>query len=390
MKHNRILIFFSLLAVAIAGCKKDNKSDPGTENKEVNYVFANVGGVSPSITTYIQGVTDLNFTNLTNANSAEMPAFGAMTTYKQSVFIISSGAPATLRKFTFDDKGNTVLAGKLVVPGANTFSSIEFLNDSTAFASVGGGLARVVIFNPTLLQITGEVNLTPILKAGAASTYYLGMKSRDGKLFMGVHYFNSSFEPLYDSAYVAVIDIAAKKVDKLISDGRTCAIFQAGTSVNGFEMDSNGDIYIQALGSTSVPSGVLRIRNGETGFDPSYFFDLKATTGQDCRNLWHFGPGLTFTTRISNPADPYETGGPNYEFYRIDLAARTSAGKVGTLPAIYGSSTSIIRKFNDQELMMVVASATENAVYSYNISNSSLTKKFTLPGTRCTGFTKIK
>lgn len=392
MKKTNPFLLTCLFLVGMWGCSKKDNPDPTTTpaNKEVNYVFANVSGVNPSVTTYVQGVSDLNFTSLSNANGAEQAAFASMFQYKQAVYLISSGAPATMTKYTFDNQGKTVLAGKLIVPGANTFSSIEFLNDSVAFASVGGGLARVVVFNPTLLQITGEVNLSTLVKPGAASIFYLGMKARGGKLFMGVHYFNSSFAPLYDSAFVAVIDVATKRVDKLIADGRTCAIFQAGSSVNGFELDANGDVYIQALGSANVPSGVLRIKSGETTFDPAYFFDLKATTGKDCRNLWHFGNGLTFTTRINNAADPFESGGTNYEFYKIDLAAKTTSGKVGTLPLIYGSSTSIIRKFNDQELLMVVSSASENAVYSYKISDGSVTKKFTLAGTRCTGFVKIK
>jgi hypothetical protein len=239
------------------------------------------------------------------------------------------------------------------------------------------------------LQITGEVNLSSVLKSAAASTYYLGMKARSGKLFMGVHYFNSSFSPLYDSAYVAVIDMATNKVEKLISDGRTCAVFQSGSSVNGFELDANGDIYIEALGSARVPSGILRIKNGETGFDPSYFFDLKAATGNDCRNLWHLGNGLTFTTRISDATDPYESKGPNFEYYKIDLAAKTAA-PLPSLPKIFGSSTSIMRKVDDNEILFVAAGSAENAIYSYKIAGGTITKKFTLSGSRCTGFAKIK
>lgn len=388
MKIFNSAIFTILLLLALGSCKK-NSSTPNTPPKtQIHYVFANVAGVNPSQTTYVMGTTDLNFTNLTNANGAEQPGFASMWQYKQSAFLTTFGAPASMTKYTFDDKGKVVPSGKLIVPGANTFSSIEFINDSVAYASLGGGLARVVQFNPTLLQITGEVNLTSVLKPSAASTFYLGMKARAGKLFMGVHYFNSAFSPLYDSAYVAVIDMTTNKVDKLISDGRTCAIFQAGSSVNGFELDANGDIYIEALGSANIPSGILRIKNGETNFDPSYFFDLKAATGKDCRNLWNFGSGLTFTTRISDPTDPYEFKGPNFEYYKIDLAAKT-ASPLGTVPKIFGSSTSIMRKFDGNEILLVAAGASENAVYSYKIADGTITKKFTLSGSRCTGFSKI-
>ncbi|HEX6427356.1 MAG TPA: hypothetical protein VF008_06700 [Niastella sp.] len=389
MKVVNPVIYLIALLLIVASCNKNSSTPDTPSKKEIQYVFANVAGVNPSQTTYVMGTTDLNFTNLTSANGAELAGFASMWQYKQSVYLTAFGAPASITKYTFDDEGKVVIAGKLIVPGANSFSTIEFINDSVAYASVGGGLARVIQFNPALLQITGEVNLSTLLKTGAASTYYLGMKARSGKLFMGVHYFNSSFSPLYDSAYVAVIDMATNKVDKLISDGRTCAIFQSGSSVNGFELDANGDIYIEALGSANVPSGILRIKSGETNFDPTYFFDLKAVTGKDCRNLWHFGSGLTFTTCISDVTDPYESKGPNFEYYKIDLAAKT-ATPLTSLPKIFGSSTSIMRKVDANEILFVVAGSSENAIYSYTITGGTITKKFTLSGSRCTGFAKIK
>ena len=389
MKILSASVFLIVILLFAVSCNKNSSNSDGSSKKEIQYVFANVAGVNPSQTTYIMGATDLNVANLTNANGAELAGFASMWQYKQNVYLTAFGAPATMSKYSFDDEGKAVTAGKLIVPGANSFSTIEFINDSVAYASVGGGLARVIQFNPTLLQITGEVNLSSVLKSNAASTYYLGMKARSGKLFMGVHYFNSSFLPLYDSAYVAVIDIATNKVDKLISDGRTCAIFQSGSSVNGFELDANGDIYIETLGSAKVPSGILRIKNGETGFDPSYFFDLKTATGNDCRNIWHFGNGLTFTTRISDPADPYESKGPNFEYYKIDLAAKTAA-PLTSLPKIFGSSTSIMRKIDNNEILFVVAGFLENAIYSYKMADGTITKKITLSGSRCTGFAKIK
>ncbi len=386
-KWNLSFLFVAALAV-LWSCKKDD-SPTSPEAVEINYAFANVAGASPNATTYVTGTKDLNFTNLTTGNGAEQANFASMWRYKQDVYLTASGAPATMTRYSFDNTGKPVVAGKLVVPGANTFSSVEFINDSVAFASVGGGLARVVRFHPTEFRITGEVNLTPILKTGATSTFYLGMKSRSGKLFMGVHYFNGP-NPLYDSAYVAVIDIAQSKVDKLIADGRTCAIFQSGSSVNAFALDATGDIYILGLGSAKVPSGIVRIKNGETNFDPSYFFDLKAAAGKDCRNLWHFGNGLTFTTRVVEPSDPFELNGPNYEFYKIDLANKTSLGKLSTLPKVFGSSAATMRKFDDNEILFVVAGANENAMYSFKISDGSVSRKFTMAGNRCTGFYKLK
>ncbi|MEJ7658790.1 MAG: hypothetical protein WKG07_03755 [Hymenobacter sp.] len=81
-----------------------------------------------------------------------------------------------------------------MVPGATTFSDVQFISDTEAYASVGGGLARLVKFNPTTFVTTGEVDLTKLQKAGARRMYYLGSMVRDTKLFWGVYYETASFD----------------------------------------------------------------------------------------------------------------------------------------------------------------------------------------------------
>lgn len=376
-----------MTAVAMASCSKNNSAS--TVTGEVHYAVSNVAGAYPSQTTYVQGLANLNISQLSNANAAESPNFASQWTYDGAVYLTSFGAPATITKYTFDATGKAVVAGKLVVPGANTFSSVEFVSKTEAYASVGGGLARIVKFNPTALQTTGEINLSAFAKPGAASVYYLGMKARDGKLFLGIQYFNASFNPLADSAFVGVIDLAAGKTEKLLADARTSNIFLAGSSVSGFATDAAGDLYIQGQGSGAAPSGVLRIRKGATSFDADYFFNLKAATGKDCSGLYILN-NQAFTTRIEDATDAYETKGPNYRYYRIDLAGKTSLGDLSaSLPKIYGSSTSIMRAFDAATVSFVVSSDKENSIYTYNVADGSVARKITLSAGMCTGFDKV-
>lgn len=390
LKHLFGSTFIGLTLLMTSCSKNDNKGDETTTTPvKINYAFANVAGAYPNQTTYLKGLPDLNITSLNNKNATEAANFSSMWSYNGSVYLTYFGAPATIVKYNFDEKGNAVMAGKLVVPGANTFSSVEFVTPTEAYASLGGGLARAIKFDPSLFQITGEINLAGIQRAAAKSVFYQGMKARDGKLFMGVHYTNAAQDPLYDSAFVAVIDLASGKVEKLLSDARTSTIFIAGSSVNAFSLDNKGDLYIQGTGSAKAPSGILRIPKGTTGFDPAYFFDLKAATGNNCYGFYHFDSGLGFVCRISDPSDAYEFNGPNYEYFRIDLEKKTSLGKLGTLPKVFGSTTSIMRQFTNDEILFVVATATENAVYSYKTADGSISKKIALDAGQCTGFNKI-
>jgi len=388
MKKAGVFVFALCSLVLFTKCDKNDDDPKGEETKEINYAFATIGGVSPSLTTYLQGTADLNFTHLSNTNAAEQASSASMWNYKKYVYLTAFGAPASMVQYEFDSKGVAVQKQKLIVPGANTFSSIEFISDEVAYASVGGGLARVVKFNPTTMQITGEVNLSGILKSAATSTFYLGMKTFGGKLFLGVYYGGSL--DLLTKAYMAVINLETDTVEKLIEDDRTAAIFQGGSSANGIEIDENGDMYVMGIGSPSKPSGILRIKKGTTDFDPTYFMNLDEATGNSCRNFRLFENGLAFTHRVIDVADLYELNSANYEIYQIDIKNKTSKGKVGSLPVIWGSSTGIIRKYSEGELLMCVSGVNENAVYSYNIASGGLTKKFTLDGSRTTGFAQLK
>jgi hypothetical protein len=388
MKKAGVFVFALCAVVLFTKCSKSNTDPKQEEPKEINYAFAVVGGVAPSLTTYIIGTTDLNFLHLSNTNAAEQASSASMWHYKKAVYITAFGAPASMVKYEFDDKGIAAQKQKLVVPGANTFSSIEFISDDVAYASVGGGLARVVKFNPTTMQITGEVNLNSILKPAATSTFYLGMKVFGGKLFLGVYYGGNL--DLLTKAYMAVINLETDTVEKLIEDERTAAIFQGGSSANGIEVDENGDMYVMGIGSPSKPSGIIRIKKGTTNFDPDYFMNLDEVAGNSCRNFRLFGNGLAFTNRVIDVADLYELNGANYEICQIDIKNKTSKGKLGSLPVIWGSSTGIIRKYSEGELLFTVSGVTENAIYTYNIANGSLTKKFTLDGSRTMGFAQLK
>ncbi|MBC8154339.1 MAG: hypothetical protein H7Z72_15655, partial [Bacteroidetes bacterium] len=251
MQLRYVLSRLTLLSLAtgslwLSGCTNNDPAGPA--NPAAQYALSTVAGAYPNQTTYLQGLPNLNAATVDNSKAIELASFGSMYAYRDAVYMGKFGAPATLTKYTFDQTGKPVEAGRLIVPGANTFSTVMFVSETEAYASVGGGLATLIKFNPTTFTKTGDIDLSKLTKAGAASTFYLGAMQRDTKLYWGVHYFNRSFDPLTDSAYVAVIDLPTGKVDKLIADGRTAGIFSAGSSLSCFVKEANGDIYVQGDG----------------------------------------------------------------------------------------------------------------------------------------------
>ncbi|MFN6945148.1 MAG: hypothetical protein ACK4ND_09390 [Cytophagaceae bacterium] len=379
----RAVVFTGFLAfIAFSSCKKKDKEDEDPEpTSKVNYAISNVAGIGAASTTYVLGLKDLNTSEVNNDNATELPAFASMWRYKDAVFMTRSGAPATMYKYTFDNEGLPVESGILEVAGSNTFSTVVFIDDNQAYASLGGGQSKLIQFNPTSYQITGEVDLSSVQKEGF-TPWYLGAMERDGKLFGAVNYTGAGSP---DSAYVAVIDVASGQLEKVMRDGRTRGIFTSGAAVNAFVKDIHGDIYVQADGGGEKPGGILRIKNGQTNFDPDYFFNFPEVLGAPGKGLYHFGNGLTFTTRIDEPTQFWT--GYSSKFVKIDLNTKTAQELPG-LPLIRASSASLMRKFDDNEILFSVAAAEENAVYSYKISSGQINRKFTLEGF-CTGLEKL-
>lgn len=393
MKRNRTLaatlsLTGMIALVAASGCSKDKNNGGEPVNKDANqYAIALVAGTGSARTTYIQGLANFDTASLDNSNATELTGNGRMLVYNGAAYASVYNSPATMTKYSFDKSGKATKVGELVVPGAKTYSTVEFVSPTEAYASVAGGLAKVIKFNPTTMERMGEIDLSSILRAEAPVMYYLGMKARDGKLFMGVFYEGAGFVEKYnDTAYVAVIDLATAKLEKLIKDYRTGSVFDA---YNSFAIDKNGDIYVAGLGYTNRPSGILRIKKGQTDFDPAYFFDLDVATGYKCRGVSLFDNGLAFTLALVKPGDSYEINGPSHSFYKLDMVQKTSTGKLGNLPDVYGSNGATMRRYGNDQLVFALANKTENSLYSYQLANGNVSKKVTLTGGPCSGFDKL-
>ncbi|WP_396590887.1 DUF4374 domain-containing protein [Allomuricauda sp. R78024] len=402
-KNWQLVLILVFASVSLISCGSDDNEppmvdstptpdptpDPISDPVVINFGLSTVGGAFPNQTTYVQGLTDLDFTTIGNNQATELAANGGAGTvsYNKALYTSPFGAPATLVKYVFDDDGNTVEEERIVVPGANVFSTLYFESETVAYGSVAGGISKLIVFNPTTMRITGEVSLNSVTSRfpEATRTYYLDMMERDDKLFMGVHYENN-FVPVNDSAYVAVIDLNSRTVEKILSDNRTGMVFGGQAANTGMVKAENGDIYVQGLGTTlsggASPSGLLKIANGQTDFDSDYFMDMEAATGNVCYGVNLMPSGRAFTSKVEDENDFFEfqTGEPQFTYYEIDILNGTGIGAVPGLPTTYGSRGMIIRPLDGEELLFTNATNDENAVYSFDGATNSASKKFVSTG----------
>lgn len=396
----KVIFNLSFLAIAVTvfiSCKKDEEV-PLTKGESVKYAMAITGGTFPSQTSYFMGFENMPTGSVTTANAAEMQSSAMMFSYGGFNYISNFGSPATLRKFGFDDvTGKPKELGTFVVQGLKTFGAIEFISATEAYAASNGfgGVPKLIKFNPTTMQVTGNVDLSPLQKSKAKEVFYLGMASRDNQLFMGINYQTANFSNVGDSVYVAVINRTTDKVEKLIADGRTSIIWASGTASafggSSLFVDENKDVYVNGTGDGGkIPSGIVRIKNGQTTFDKDYFFDLNKAVGSDAYGIHYYGNGKALTLKSDDPNNyPFDDDkAAGYRFFKIDLAAKTSQGELSTtIPKVFSSAFS---KKWDNKLYLSAPTPKTNAIYSFDIATGTVKKEFDVAAGECNGFIKFK
>jgi hypothetical protein len=260
--------------------------------------------------------------------------------------------------------------------GMAGLANLLFLSDTKAYASLMLE-NRIVIFNPTSLQITGEIDLAkPEYGINGNSTPNpMGMIARDGKVFVGCVQLSSP--PMCnDGTYMLVIDESTDTPERFISDMRGDGATFFGNS--GMYRDEKGDIYILCYASygynPAQKSGFLRIKNGETDFDKSYFFNIttdKAIPGIQgehitLSNFYYDRNGVAYifgnnATYASTPID--YVNDLLIESFKVDLYNQTVTPL--NLPRSNSYSYSILR-YGDLILFGLATQSNGAGYFSYN------------------------
>jgi len=350
----------------------------------ISYGMALVSGAGEVTTTFLQGLINLDISTINNSNSTELAQFAAIYSDGNALFTAGFGAPATMGKYVFNSAGEAQLDQQIIVPGSNSFSSVEIIDQNKGYATVGGGLSRAVQFSPSEMRITGEIDLT----SAGEGLFYSDMIVRDNNLFIALNDFGGSGE-----AMVAVVNLTTNTLEKVISDDRTATLFGTLTTAI-MAQDENGDIYVQGSGLFSgKPSGILRIKAGETDFDPDYFFNLSTATGGSCFGLYTFGNGNTFTAVSENDDNwfGFDGNNPSFRYRKIDLSAQTDGGDLAAaLPNTFAASrTMFFLQTGADEILFPIAGSSEDALYSYTISTGQVASKATSTSGYVSGLVRV-
>ncbi len=321
----KAFILFAIVSF-VTSCSSDddggNKSETEADNKYVvGFQAFPVGDAEP--VDYL-----LSLESLDELTSGEISVEGQGTPLKGWRFFHGAGNTFFTAGYSDDDKciayqlnENGVVAEKANFEFESTLDNFSAIDDNTLLAVelsyAGTSDKRFHIVNAETGLLEKVVEHPIDIEQGSGTEgdpgyipWVTGMVLRDGKLFVSYHKWDAIgyyTTPDVGRAYVAVFKYPEFELENIIYDERTSPIGVNGHST-GLEKTESGDIYsysssslISGFTEATKPSGILRIKNGETTFDPDYFFDIEAeTSGKKVFLMDYVGNGKAIARLIAD------------------------------------------------------------------------------------------
>lgn len=331
---SRRLVAIAPLLVALAGCAEssagegDAAADAPPVSDEFWYVQLTIA-MPEGRTSYLQLLDSIEGRRVGTENAIELAGNARVFVQGNRIFTGSAEEPVIQRWMARPD--GSLEPGERISLAALGLSFIpfgnNFISDRKAYLFDGSAGLRTIVWNPSALEVTGEIDLTPIRKPEFLPELDPGVLI-DNLLFAVVQ--QQDFAGGFNRGIqVAAFDTETDTIAHTIEDDRCVGNF------SGLELGEDGTLYAlgdnylvrQWFDDTLPPSCLLRIRPGEVTFDPDFFVDFNAAAdGLPCTGLFYRGDGRFLTTCMDeslgtvNPRDAPLTffNEPTAYWYEID------------------------------------------------------------------------
>ena len=262
------------LAIALGSCNKDEPTPSLSSGLDKLVIGTNITTANPIIG-YVGTLKDLSVGNFTNSKSRQSTEYPYVTIYKNDVFVMPQRFGDIVRKYTRQTDGTLSEAGSFTAPAASTPLCTVIESDTKGYTSLWRA-GKIIVFNPSTMAIINTIDLTSYALGGDGNPDPSVMAFRNGKLYVACNQTSNGFTSTHP-VQVLIIDTQNGNTITSATDNRS---FWAG-SINeqkSIFFDESGDMYIYCVASYGFggplqKSGFLRIKNGQTTFDSTYFFN---------------------------------------------------------------------------------------------------------------------
>lgn len=282
MKSNVAIITIGLFVACFSSCKKDDPEPDTTINGKFLVATMMPAPDGMSGAAYMQLIEDIEPKLLDNTHAIPFPFKSAPIVIGNDVFTVPGLAGETnmLVKYSREN-GKLLKKGEYLLPSHSGATNVVTKGDIAYVSCML--LGKILVINHQTMEKVAEIDISSY-GVGDQNPDPSAMLIRDKHLFVGLTQLVGGHFPSPDRPYsdVLIIDTDNNEVLKLISDS-TSGISTATRYNDPYSifMDENKNIYIVGLGAWGVlpghNSGILRIKAGETEFDPNYQFVFNTT-----------------------------------------------------------------------------------------------------------------
>lgn len=384
---------FALLSLTTFNSCKNNDDAPSASSGAYALAFR-AQGSSTSTADFILQTNSLMDGKISAVGKGiEQPGWCYYMESGKSLFSINYGDEGTTA-YQMNGNGQLVEKGSFWVDRLDCNGSFDDTHAIGIGAPYNGGSydCEIMIIDANKVAISSR-KTDQLYRMSAADTlnkWPSGAIGVDNKVFISFYPLDGDTweTPIMDTAYVSIYEYPSLKYIKTIKDTRTCPIGTYG-NVPCILKTETGDVYTFSFNSlsygyteTGKPSGILRIKNGETEFDPGYFLNFEETFDAKVTFCKYIGNGKALVRYISLADDAsaqigyweaYERSNSVFDMAIVDLETQTIT-KVADLPKHSGGFGYGVFIENGKAYLPIVSAVT-NEVRIYEIDPATATAK---------------
>jgi hypothetical protein len=408
IKHLFKTTILSGIAIAAVSCSKDKGATPAptgpnvfalgigvtTTTATTNYVVQTSDLMTGTISLTGNGILQDGYRDYAYAAGKFFSVGGLGVNDVNTYSVDASGKLIGKTGLTFElpnndlvdvDGSGKTLAGLSMPSGPTVGTAAKFYTVDVATSTIGN---------------KADVAINNIYPTSRDWAFHTGLQVRGNTAFQTFYPVNATTYATQntDTNYVAVYSYPGFVLQKVIKDARTGPSGAFNTRSGLFKTE-NGDLYAVSTSSfangysqATKPGGILKIANGTTVFDQTYFFNTDAApNGGKIAHAIYIGNGKLFatvTTAAPTIADRWGDG--NLRLAIVDLVSKTITPVAGSPVFAGNGGRSFAAMVDNGKVYTAIKVGADVNIYQTDIATATVKKGALVQGSFVGGIARLK
>jgi hypothetical protein len=359
MKHSHALRSLRLSAAALAlslfaGCGEDEEKKPDDTTGPL-YAITTQQLVADPVESYVVVTSQAEQAGSLSLDGAvKVPgrALGVGIPKTGSVYVVSDESPVVTR-YTLNAAGKLESAGTVSFASQGVTSlgeyqaNFQFVSDTKAYF-FDGGIAKVIIWNPSAMTVTGAISLDSLILKDTVLAFSGAVVHANGKIIMPVGWRPETGVNVTKKAGVVALDTATDAVS-IATDERCGYTHDAALGTDGnvyIATEAYGAAVRRVVGQDAPEPCLLKYDPRTGAFDTAFYRSLDSLVGGGTAGalIPSATPGVAYVRVLDESIAPVSEGthprtvasGTGWQWWELNLGTLTAARKAD-FPSTSGS-----------------------------------------------------